>query len=240
MWNKSPPELQLDNAFVDVWRSRIDLSVTKISEYRSTLADEELKRAEQFTFPNKEEEYVVTRGLLRRTLALVLKQDPASFSFNYSESKNPYLTKEVDSQPVVFNVSHSHGQALVAISLNRKLGVDIEKIRPEIEYEKLSARFFSKAEHKALMQCTEAERVASFFATWTRKEAFLKAVGKGISFGLSEFDVNVKANDPPKMLRTRWDVNDVNNWHMASVESVNSHKATVVADGRAFQLRLWQ
>ena len=240
MWDKTPAELQLDNAFVDVWRSRIDLSAAKIDEYRATLSDDELKRAEQFTFPNKQEEYVVTRGLLRSALALVLKQDPGSFNFNYSESKKPYLKTEVDRQPIAFNVSHSHGQALVAISLGRKLGVDIEKIRPEVEFEKLASRFFSSAEHKALMECAQAERVAAFFATWTRKEAFVKAVGKGIAFGLSEFDVNVDANAPPKMLSTRWDANDVGNWHMASIESVNSHMATVVADGSAFQLRLWQ
>jgi 4'-phosphopantetheinyl transferase len=240
MWDKSPTELQLDNTFVDVWRSRIDLSDAKINEYLGILSDDELKRAEQFTFPNKKDEYVVTRGLLRRALSLVLKQDPASFSFSYSESKKPYLTTEVDSQSLAFNVSHSHGQALVAISLNRKLGIDIEKIRPEVEYEKLAARFFSKAEHKALMQCAQAERVAAFFATWTRKEAFVKAVGKGIAFGLSEFDVNVDASEPPRMLHTRWDANDVKNWHMASIESVNSHMATVVADGRTFQLRLWE
>ena len=240
MWNKSPVELRLDNACVDVWRSQIDLSAAKISEYRSMLCEEELKRTEKFTFPNKQEEYVVTRGLLRSALALVLKEDPASFSFKYSESSKPYLTTEVDRQAVAFNVSHSHGQALVAISLDRKLGVDIEKIRPEVEYEKLAERFFSKAEHKALMQCAAEERVAAFFATWTRKEAFVKAVGKGIAFGLSEFDVNVDANAPPKMLHTRWDADDVNNWHMANIESVNSHMATVVADGRAFKLRLWQ
>ncbi|MFT5133814.1 MAG: 4'-phosphopantetheinyl transferase, partial [Gammaproteobacteria bacterium] len=83
-------------------------------------------------------------------------------------------------------------------------------------------------------------RLPAFFATWTRKEAFVKAVGKGIAFGLSEFDVNIDPEQRPKMQATRWDANDVNKWHMANIDTEKDYMATVVADGGDFQLRLWQ
>jgi 4'-phosphopantetheinyl transferase len=176
---------------------------------------------------------------LRKALSHVLNQSPADFKFDYTKARKPFLSEKLNGQDISFNVSHSHGQALVAISPGRQLGIDIEKIRPDVDYEKLAKRFFSAAEHEALMHCPVEDQVRAFFATWTRKEAFVKAVGKGIAFGLSEFDVNIDPREPPKMQATRWDANDVNKWHMASIETKNDYMASVVADGGEFQLRLW-
>jgi 4'-phosphopantetheinyl transferase len=240
MWLESPAGLQLDAGHIDVWRSRIDLPVSEIEKYAETLSEQEQERAAKFTFPDKYEEYVVSRGLLRKALAHVLDQEPSSFKFDYTSSMKPYLVKQYNDRSISFNVSHSHGQALVAISLDRNIGIDIEKIRPDVEYEKLAKRFFSEAEHKALMQCAVEDRVAAFFATWTRKEAFVKAVGKGIAFGLSEFDVNISPFEPPIMLSTRWNPEDVSKWLMASIDIEKNYMATLAADGGEFQIRLWQ
>ncbi|MFT5351512.1 MAG: 4'-phosphopantetheinyl transferase [Planctomycetota bacterium] len=239
-WDNIPADLQLEAKFIDVWHSRIDLPASQINKYIETLSEEELRRAEKFTFPDKYKEYVVSRGVLRNALAHVLKQSPSEFIFDYTDSKKPYLSRKYNDQEISFNLSHSHGRALIAISLDRQIGIDIEKVRPDIEHEKLAKRFFSEAEHKALMQCVVEKRLPAFFATWTRKEAFVKAVGKGIAFGLSEFDVNIDPEQRPKMQATRWDANDVNKWHMANIDTEKDYMATVVADGGDFQLRLWQ
>lgn len=238
-WHKPPDELQLDVAYIDVWHSRIDLPEAEIENYVLSLSAQERERAEKFTFPDKYEEYVVTRGLLKKALAHVLRQAPSEFHFDYTSSKKPYLPRKYNDQLISFNVSHSHGQALVAISVDRNIGIDIEKIRTDVEYEKLALRFFSMAEHKALMLCPPAERAAAFFATWTRKEAFVKAVGKGIAFGLSEFDVNISPKEAPVMLATRWNPGDVSKWSMANIETEKNYLATLVADGGDFQIRHW-
>ncbi len=239
-WRKPPEDLQLDTAYIDVWRSRIDLAKSDVAAYAGTLSRQERERAAKFTFPDKYEEYVVTRGLLRKALSHVLKRSPGTFQFDYTASRKPYLSCSAGDAPVSFNVSHSHGQALVAISVDRNIGIDIEKIRAEVEYEKLARRFFSGAEFEALMRCPPEQRVVAFFATWTRKEAFVKAVGKGIAFGLSEFDVNVNPVEAPVMLATRWNPQHVSKWFMATVDTDENYQATLVADGGEFQMRLWQ
>ncbi|MBT7950488.1 MAG: 4'-phosphopantetheinyl transferase superfamily protein [Gammaproteobacteria bacterium] len=240
MWDSPPEGLKLDANYIDVWRTRIDLPEEEVKRYALTLSEEERERAARFTFPDKYEEYVVSRGLLRRALAHVLKQAATDFQFEYTDSKKPYLSKKYGGQSISFNISHSHGQALVAISLQRNIGVDIEKIRTDVEYEKLASRFFSEAEHKQLMQLPQDERARSFFAIWTRKEAFVKAIGKGIAFGLSEFDVNVEPQEPPLMLVTRWNPQDVSSWLMATIDSDPDYMATLATDGGDFQLRCWQ
>ena len=239
MWAEPPADLELDVAYIDVWRSQIDLPESEIEKYAQTLSEQEQERAAKFTFPDKYEEYVVSRGLLRKALGHVLKQAPSGFQFDYTSSKKPYLSRKYNNRPISFNVSHSHGQALVAISVDRNIGIDIEKIRPDVEYEKLAKRFFSEAEHAAIMLLPLGERVAAFFATWTRKEAFVKATGKGIAFGLSEFDVNILPYEPPAMLVTRWNPADVSKWLMANIETYKNYIATLAADGGEFQMRLW-
>jgi 4'-phosphopantetheinyl transferase len=239
-WDRPPADLELGVEYIDVWRSRIDLPRKEVEKYAETLSQQERERAAKFTFPDKYEEYVVSRGLLRKVLAQVLNQSACEFQFDYSASKKPYLSKQYAEKTISFNLSHSHGQVLVAISVDRNIGIDIEKIRPNVEYEKLAKRFFSAAEHTALMLLPIGERVVAFFATWTRKEAFVKAEGKGIAFGLSEFDVNIGPRESPVMLATRWNPDDVSIWSMANIECEENYFATIVADGGDFQLRFWQ
>ncbi len=239
-WDSAPVDLQLDVNFIDVWRSRVDLPETEIRKYAKTLSQQEQERAEGFSFADKYEEYVVTRGLLRKALAHMLKQTPEAFEFEYTASKKPYLSRKYANKVISFNASHSHGQALVAVSVGRNIGIDIERIRAGVKYEKLAQRFFSEAEYTALMQCPPEQRLSAFYAIWTRKEAFVKAVGKGIAFGLSEFDVNVDPHQPPVMLATRWDPKDASKWLMATIKTEAGYMATVVTDGPEFQLRLWQ
>lgn len=238
-WIKAPEDLRLNTAFIDIWRSEVALSPGKIQDYHELLSEEEKERADKFTFPDKFEEYVVTRGLLRTALAHVLNQEAGSFVFDYTAERKPYLDKRYEEQRIAINVSHSHGQVLVAISLDRNIGIDIEKIRENVDYRKLAKRFFSSAEYEALV-LYQGDPLEAFFATWTRKEAFVKAVGKGIAFGLSEFDVNIDPLDAPRMLVTRWRADDVHKWHMKKIDTEQGYLATLVADGGKYKTRLWQ
>ncbi len=239
MWVKATGEHRLDADHVDIWRSRIDLPAQRIDEFHATLSDEEKQRAARFKFPGKFEEYVVTRGLLRQALSIVASQPASSFDFRYSEDNKPFLDLVIDDKPIAFNVSHSHGMALVALGLDRRLGIDVEKLREDPEHDKLARRYFSKVENEQFEKF-QGDRVRAFFATWTRKEAFVKAVGKGIKYGLSEFDVNIDPDEAPRMLRTGWQENDLNNWHMLGIDCGDDYIATVIADGPSYSVRLWE
>lgn len=238
-WIKAEKVPELEHGHIDIWRSVINLPKQQLEEFHASLSEEERARAGRFTFPDKFEEYVVTRGLLRQALAQVLGNSADSFQFDYTREKKPYLDRRFKDQQISLNVSHSHGLALVALSLDRKLGIDVEKIREDVEYEKLARRFFSEAENKEFEKY-QGEKTRAFFATWTRKEAFVKAVGKGIAYGLSEFDVNIDPDAAPRMLRSGWQEDDLNNWHMATLDCAEGYMATVISDRSEFGLRLWE
>lgn len=235
MWSKAPADLQLSADHIDIWSTHLDLSEQEVKAFAQTLSADEISRAKKFTFANKYREYVVSRGLLRAALASLTSNRAKDFHFDYTEHDKPYL-QSVD---ISFNVSHSHDFALVAIGLKRNIGVDIEKIRENVEYEKLAKRFFSGFEHAALMQVPKRQRERVFYTIWTRKEAFVKAIGKGIAFGLSEFDVSIEADEPAALLRTRWDEKAVEKWKLANISVEDGYVAALASDGGDFDLRYW-
>ncbi len=233
-WHKTPAALQLSAGHIDLCSAKLDRSTAAVGELAATLSQDEMERAQQFVFPEKYREYVVTRGLLRRSLALVSGLAPQSFQFAYTEHKKPYLK----AGNIAFNVSHSHGYALVALGLNRNIGVDIERIRPDLECEKLARRFFSKAEYRAVMKRARPERKRAFYAIWTRKEALVKAAGTGIALGLREFEVALEP-DEPALTSARRDAAGASSWQLASIAVDEDYQAALATDGGAFALRYW-
>ena len=146
-WKNPPADLRLSSEFIDIWHTRLDLSARDIEYYADMLCAEEKQRVDKFRFSNKRHEYIITRGLLRKVLAQTLDTDPHSFQFEYAGHGKPYLTEQWQDKTVSFNVSHSGNRALVAVTLERTIGVDIEVIRTEVEFENLSKRFFLQTNH---------------------------------------------------------------------------------------------
>lgn len=239
LWNKAPADLRLSNEFVDVWRTRLDLSIDTVNNYLATLSKDERARADRFKARSKRKEFIITRGLLRKTLAQTLDIDPSSLEFDYAEHDKPFLPAATLGVPISFNVSHSHNQALVALTLDRAIGIDIEKIRQDVSFEKLAARFFSKQESQALEKLDKNTLPKAFFACWTRKEAFVKALGDGISFGLSEFSVSVDPYETNVSLLTHWNTGESSNWSIVNIKADEYYIGALAIDGSRFTLRCW-
>lgn len=238
-WNKAPADLHLSNEYVDVWRTRLDLSSNDVNSYLATLSEDERARANRFKARGKRKEFIITRGLLRKTLGQTLDIDPSSFEFDYAEHDKPFLSVASLGVPISFNVSHSHKQALVALTLDRAIGIDIEKVRLEVSFNKLAVRFFSKHESQALGKLDKDILPKAFFACWTRKEAFVKALGDGISFGLSEFSVSVDPDETNVSLLTHWDPDESSNWSIVNINADEDYIGALAIDGGKFKLRCW-
>ena len=169
-----------------VWRASLDLPLAQLGELAALLSDDELARAARFKFDRDRNWYIAGRGILRRTLAGYLHTGAPAIRFAYGPQGKPSLPGE----PLQFNVSHTSGEALYAFSLDAELGIDIERLNPAIEVEKIAANFFSPAEVAAILALPPDRRHILFFDFWTRKEAYLKALGHGLSIPLNEFDVS--------------------------------------------------
>jgi 4'-phosphopantetheinyl transferase len=126
------------------------------------------------------------------------------------------------------------------MTLNREVGIDIERIRPEIEYEQLAERNFSSREVQCLRALPPALRLRAFFDCWTRKEAFIKAKGKGLSIPLADFDVSFAPTEPARLLGVRWDAEEIHRWSLHGLPVDPEYAGAMAIEGDRWQLRSWQ
>lgn len=209
---------------VHVWRIELDCAATSAAALRGTLSLEEEQRAARFRSVELCERWTVARGALRCILAAYARCEPGVLVFRAGPHGKPALTWPVEDIP--FNLSHTGGLALVAIAGIGRVGVDAEAVRSEIEVEDLSRRFFAPAEAAEILALSPDARLAAFFNCWTRKEAFVKALGDGLSVPLDRFQVSVRRDQPARLL---WvDGEESDHWSLLDVSEPGVAAALVV------------
>ena len=238
-WREAPNNLTVSPSHVDIWLASTALGEEQIRSYRESLSQAELARADKFRSDSRYREYVVTRGLLRQVLARLTGLDITGIEFPDGEHGKPRLDNILDGQTIAFNVSHSHGLALVALTLEGSLGVDLEKIRPEVDWRSLAKQYFSGTEVRALNRYPEQAGLKAFYTCWTRKEAFVKALGDGIAYGLNEFDVSIDPDEAYAALTIRRQEVDASRWLIKNVPVPDTHVAALALDRPACNFRLW-
>ena len=166
-------------------------------------------------------------------------QDPQYLRFTYGPRGKPALATDMGAVSLRFNVSHSHGLALYAMTRGRELGVDVERIRPEIVQEQVAERFFSPREVTTLRALPVPLQATAFFACWTRKEAYIKATGEGLALPLDQFDVSLAPGEPAALLRTAWDPQEAPRWTMQDLDPAPGYRAAVAVAGHDWRLTCW-
>lgn len=188
-----------DHVDVDLWIWRLDASREQIAFYETYLSKREKDRADRFYSSLLRDQFVASHGRTREILARYIDAQPAAISFALNEFGKPEIAFEGGAAPY-FNLSHSKGLAALAVCEAAAIGVDIEAIRP-VAVDDLASSYFSAAENQDLLESSAEDRIAAFFRCWTRKEAFLKAVGDGLSIPLDSFDVECRLDHEPRL---RW------------------------------------
>jgi 4'-phosphopantetheinyl transferase len=235
-WSSPPALVEFTNdRQVDVWRVRLDLPTSSLQLLKKLLSANEADRAARFYFPADRNRYIISHGSLRKILALYLRCEPEQFSF----SVNAYGKPSLEGEHLEFNLSHSGDFALIAITRGRKIGVDVEKVRPGISADIIGGHYFSKAEMAELQALPSEQREAAFFLCWTRKEAYIKAQGMGLSLPLESFDVSLTPNRPALLRATRPDRAEAARWTLLSLSVGAGYEAAVAVEGQDLDFRLW-
>jgi len=225
---------------VHVWRAALDQTASRIQSFLHTLAADERARAERFYLERDREHFVVARGVLRAVLGWYLNRAPECLSFCYGSHGKPALAGDSGGDAIRFNVSHSGGVALYAVTRGREVGIDLERIRFDVAVAEIAERFFSRGEIAMLRALpTEAQRQA-FFRCWTRKEAYIKARGEGLSLPLDQFDVSLAPGEPAELLRTRRDPSEASRWSIEELIPAPGYVAALAVEARGWRLTCWQ
>ncbi|HEX8213441.1 MAG TPA: 4'-phosphopantetheinyl transferase superfamily protein [Longimicrobium sp.] len=203
VWAAPPAALALHPHDVHVWRVRLDLTPHLLSKLSAALDADEQARAARFRFDIHRTRFTAGRAILRHLLARYLEIRPDEMVFRYSAHGKPSLDGSAADSGLRFNFSNAGGMGLAAFALGREVGVDLEELVRVADFASIAERFFSPAENEALLALPPKSRDAAFFTCWTRKEAYIKAVGEGLSIPLDSFDVTLAPGDPPRLLATR-------------------------------------
>ncbi len=239
-WSLPAEPIRLGDKEVHVWRAPLrGRTASILQKMRHTLSEDEHTRARRFRFEQHRDDFIVSRGLLRSVLSRYLGAAPEHLRFEYGRYGKPFLAGGFKNDGLRFNLAHSHELVLYAITRNREIGIDLEYIRRELEYLQVAERFFSPKEASFLREQPASKQPEVFFTGWTRKEAYIKAKGKGFSISLSEVDVSLTPGRPAELLSTGNDPQETSRWHLLDLEPGKDYLASLAVEGHDWYLKSW-
>jgi len=221
---------------IHVWCASIAAHAAEEERFWGFLDRGERTRAERFRFDGDRTNFVIAHGFLRATLGRYVRRPPETLAFVTGAWGKPALTQSAG-DGVTFNLSHSGDYVLVALAMGRAVGVDVERWNPTLAYERLAAICFSAAERVELGTVPPQARERAFHDGWTRKEAYIKALGVGVGNGLDYFDVSLDPTTPARIIDDRRVPNDPRDWRLADVPMGSGYSAAVCAEGSDWSVR---
>jgi 4'-phosphopantetheinyl transferase len=232
---------ELDAGEIHLWWIPLSGDAHTIERQREMLSTDELDRAGRFYFDVHRHRFIIGRGALRRILSLYVNLQPRDLEFVYGPKGKPELSSGQNPGRIRFNLSNSSDLALLAVVRDQELGVDLEFVKADFGGIEIAERFFSATEVETLFAIDAAERNAAFFACWTRKEAFIKAIGEGLSIPLDSFDVAFAPNAKPALTRVEGSPGETSRWSLYDIPAGPEYKAALIITGQGHRLvyRYW-
>jgi len=236
LWLPPPERCTLTAEEVHVWRVWLDQEPSTVQAFLEILSPDELVRARKYYFHRDFEHFVVARGVLRDIISRYVNVSSHKVQFLYDQYGKPLLSP--CGTPLCFNLSHSRGVALYAVSQVQAVGVDIEYAREDFSVDEIAARFFSANEVATLRALPSDLRTVAFFNCWTRKEAYIKARGEGLSHPLDRFTVSIIQGEPVRLLKAD-DPGETSRWTLIELSAGSNHIASLAVEGKVRMLRQW-
>lgn len=240
LWQSPPPHFTLSSTDVHVWRASLVPTASKLARCEPLLTADERDRAQRFYARKHRDHYTIGRGILRILLGHYLGKAPEALRFTYNDYGKPELASPSDAAAIRFNLSHSRDAVLYAMTRRYRIGIDIEYIRADMELERIAERFFSASEVTVLRALAIRQQPRGFFNCWTRKEAFIKAVGSGLSYPLDQFDVSLRPGEPAALLHIHNAPADTAQWALHDLDPGPGYAAALAVEGRDWHLSCWQ
>lgn len=223
--------MQLNANEIHVWATSLTITAAEEREKRAVLSPDECERADRFHFPIHRQRFIAARYALRQLLSFYLPTPPQDIIFAYHQHEKPYISSP-NPNALQFNLAHSHDIAVYAFTLQHAVGIDIEKIQDSYDID-LAKRFFSPQENIALQQLTPEESIIAFYRLWARKEAIIKAIGKGLVLPLHSFTVS--ADDSIETIALEGD-----NWSLLPLSFESDYQAALASNQVIKKVSYWK
>ena len=240
-WGSPPETCGLPDQTAHVWRVSLDRADDAARRLGGICAPDERRRASQFRFARDGRRFIVGRGILRLILARYLHIEPQSVEFVYGPYGKPSLAPAIPGPLIHFNVSHSAGVMLCALTGAVNVGVDIERVRALADYDRMIERMFSEREHSALQSLPTSEQLRAFFLCWAHKEAHLKATGAGLSGSLDQLETYATlVDEAPPRIEVILQKRDLASWTHLQLSPGSGFVAALAVEARDYAVDCWE
>lgn len=230
----NPPSLK--NGEVHIWKAFIDRENTYLELLSKTLSEDEKYKAESFCFEKDRNQFIVSRGILRKLIGSYLGISPTDIGFSYNRFGKPMLIDSINQKLLRFNISHSNKTILFAFTLEQEIGVDIEFISSEFATLKVAEQFCSSEEILYLNSLNKSKQISTFYNFWTQKEAYIKGIGKGLSSSLKQ--ITLPAISEQWKTRSNSNVRfSYNDWTIVSLPTDAEYSAALAINGSISKIR---
>lgn len=240
MFLTPPKNVSLTADGVHVWCAQLTECAPRLGDYYELLSENERQRAARFYFPHLRESFILRSGILRHLLSCYTSLPARIIRFEYGAHGKPFLTEKQRVNGLEFNLSHSHELSLLAFAMERHVGVDIEKVRLDIDFAAIARRYFSARENEQFFSLPEEKRALAFFYGWTCKEALIKAEGGGLSIPLDSFSVTMHPDEEAQLLEASLPTFDPSLWTLKRLSPAEGYAAALAVQGKGIHLSCWQ
>jgi 4'-phosphopantetheinyl transferase len=223
---------------VHVWFISLSSLSARIDRLWGYLSEDERERAARFRFDRDRDRYIASRGVLRQLLGRYLGSKPVELCFQYGQHGKPELLESWNQARIRFSLSHSEGYAAIGVCRGRDIGVDMEVLRHVADMDHLADRFFSPVERTDFQSLPESHKSQAFFNCWTRKEAYLKALGWGLALPLDSFDVSLRPGDPVRLLKVNGSPDEARQWKLHEITLGMGVAAALAVRGHNLQITM--
>ncbi len=216
---------------IHLWVIALDDTPCSLEEYRSILSIQEREQGERFNFPELQRRYIIAHARLREILAAYIGIEPISVDFKTNIYDKPFLVKHPGQPDIYFNLSHSLEIAVIGIANSRRIGVDIEWVKPRKDHMKIAGRYFSPGEIATLKRKKNEHSNQAFIQLWAGKEAFIKARGDGMSLPLNQFELEGLIDHPGKKGCKIELPGDKTPWFVYQIKPITGYLGAVAVEG---------
>ncbi len=238
-WQNAIPGGLTNSKEVHVWRVSLDLTASQSEKFLEILSVDELAKVGRLHFEKDKKRFIAARGMLRTLLGGYLEKKPHEIRFAYTDHGKPLLAVGTGCDNLSFNLSHSGAFALYAVTRSRNIGIDIEHVRDDVSFREIAGSFFSPGEISSLERVNKNKRPEMFFQYWTRKEAFLKAIGGGLSLPLDMCDVSLISGSVLSSIHLSGDNTESSGWYVQDLFPGGGYAAAIAVEGADGDLSCW-
>lgn len=237
-WAAAHPSRIPESNEVHVWSAELDIPAPQLHVLEHYLSPDELQRADRLVAARDRSRFITSHGILRAVLGGYLGCAPSALRFRRDTFGKPSLVRDGSEPTIRFNFSHSQSLALCAVALGREVGVDIERIESSESLDEMAARYFSAREVAALRSLHPAVRREAFYACWSRKEAYIKGRGPGLSMRLDSFDVSLLPGEPAALLDDRSAPPEHSGWKLFALDPASDYAAALAVEGKGDDIQV--